>query len=355
MKVLFTARYSLFSQPGGDTQQVVQTADALRVLGVEVDIILHGEIIDFTKYDLVHFFNFGRPADILGVLPQLKVPLIVSAIWVDYSEYDKYRPGFGSTLQKILGPNRLEYFKTIARGFNGSDKMPGLLYISKGHSRALKTVAFRASAMITSSQSEKQRITKSFEDAKNVHVIPLGLSIQFSTPFKEETERSGVICVGRIEGLKNQLNLIRAAKGADWHLKVIGKTALNQPKYYAQCEAEATENVEFVGWQNMEHLLESYRSAKVLVLPSFFETFGLVALEAMSQGCNVVIADRPDMKSIFNQNVLRCNPHDPNDIRQKIEQALELPVYKLNDAQRATYNWPAIAKQLQSIYKNTLS
>ena len=55
MKVLFTARYSLFSQPGGDTQQVLQSAEGLRNLGVEVDILLHGESIEFTKYNIVHF------------------------------------------------------------------------------------------------------------------------------------------------------------------------------------------------------------------------------------------------------------------------------------------------------------
>ena len=65
MNVLFVVRSTLFTVKGGDTTQVIETAAQLRLLGVETDIKLAGEKIDYSPYDLLHFFNIIRPADIL--------------------------------------------------------------------------------------------------------------------------------------------------------------------------------------------------------------------------------------------------------------------------------------------------
>ena len=98
MKVLFTTRASLFAQPGGDTRQIEQTAEALMALGVHVDIVLRGEPRTYTGYDLVHFFNIGRPADFVDELPNITVPLVVCSIWVDYSEWEARQSGLRASL-----------------------------------------------------------------------------------------------------------------------------------------------------------------------------------------------------------------------------------------------------------------
>ena len=65
MKVAFIARSSLHSTKGGDTIQMMQTARCLKKLNVEIDIKLTDEKINYKEYDLLHFFNLIRPADIL--------------------------------------------------------------------------------------------------------------------------------------------------------------------------------------------------------------------------------------------------------------------------------------------------
>ena len=65
MKVLFISRATLYKDKGGDTIQIVNTARYLEKLGVEVTIRLSNEAIDYSKFDLIHFFNIIRPADIL--------------------------------------------------------------------------------------------------------------------------------------------------------------------------------------------------------------------------------------------------------------------------------------------------
>src|SRR5450432_1736370 len=89
MKILFISRSTLFKDKGGDSIQIIQTANELRKLGVEVDIRLTNESIDYSNYDLIHFFNIIRPADILPHLSRFRKPYAVSTIYVDYSEYEK--------------------------------------------------------------------------------------------------------------------------------------------------------------------------------------------------------------------------------------------------------------------------
>jgi len=87
MKVAFITRATLFNVPGGDTVQIIETAGYLRKLNAEVDIILSGKKINYSKYDLFHFFNITRPADILRYIKKIEAPVILSPILVDYSEY----------------------------------------------------------------------------------------------------------------------------------------------------------------------------------------------------------------------------------------------------------------------------
>lgn len=351
MKVLFTSRASLFAQPGGDTQQIVQTADALRKLDVMVDILLRGEDIDLAQYDVVHFFNLGRPADIAELLPDITQPLVVSSILVDYAEVDQKRL---PTLHKMFGQNGVEYFKSLARSANGTDAMPGWHYIFNGQKQSMIKLMQQADVVITSSASEKVRVNKYLKNEAKIKVLPLGINDYFLEPFEAE-EKSGVICVGRIEFLKNQLNVVEAAADAPWHLGIIGKAALNQPEYLETCRNAAGPNVHFYGWMNQENLRQKMREAKVLVLASYFETYGLVALEALSQGCQIVLADRPDMNAIFAKHATFCNPNDVQDIRQKIEEALLKKPFVFGNSHKKENTWHAAASGLLAIYKDILA
>jgi glycosyltransferase involved in cell wall biosynthesis len=349
VKILFLARSTLFSQPGGDTRQIEQTSRALRSHGVEVTLRLHGEKIDFDDCDLVHFFNLGRPADIVYALNLIHKPLVVSSIWVDYSEYDKLR---NPLLFRLFGRYGMEYLKTIARGVRNTDVFPGLSYLFLGQRRSLMRLLRHADLVITSSQSEERRIKTYLSRDINTRILPLGLEKAFLSGNPENQSRSGVLSVGRIEGLKNQLNLIRAAKNAYWTLKLVGKVAENQPEYYKKCLSEAGQNVSFAGWKDTPELILEYQNARVFALTSYFETFGLVALEALSQGCNLVLADRPDMNEIFRGRALFCNPDDPSDIRRKIEMALTLPPHHFNQKEQNEANWLTISVKLLSIYED---
>src|SRR6185312_10943478 len=113
MKVAFITRSTLYTVPGGDTVQATETARNLVDIGVSAEVRLTDEHIDYNQYDLLHFFNLTRPADILFHSKKANKPFVVSTILCNYSEYDKYhRKGIGSLFSFLPG-DRIEYLKTV--------------------------------------------------------------------------------------------------------------------------------------------------------------------------------------------------------------------------------------------------
>ena len=73
MRILMVSRETLFSSPGGDTTQIINTAKYLRLLGCNVDIEIKA-LTNYSQYDLIHFFNIARPDDILVHVTRSKLP-----------------------------------------------------------------------------------------------------------------------------------------------------------------------------------------------------------------------------------------------------------------------------------------
>src|SRR5688572_11123955 len=120
MRVALISRATLYSQVGGDTIRIRNTAMALNKAGITADIKLTNQQINYHQYDLLHFFNVTRPADILYHARKAGRPYVVTPILVDYSQYDKYyRKKLPGLLFRLLSSDNIEYLKTTARWFTG--------------------------------------------------------------------------------------------------------------------------------------------------------------------------------------------------------------------------------------------
>ena len=69
----------------------------------------------------------------------------------------------------------------------------------------------------------------------------------------------------------------------------------------------------FLGWIGDDVLHSLYRIADVCVVPSIYEPFGLVALEAMASGCPCIVADTGGLREVVphNEAGLRFRARDP--------------------------------------------
>ena len=358
MKVAFISRATLYSDKGGDTMQLVQTADQLRSLGIGVDIFLADQKPDYTAYDLLHFFNIIRPDDILPHIGRAKKPFAVSTIFVDYSEYEKKaRQGPSAFLFKFLSPYFIEYLKVLARFLVNGEKIKSSYYLFNGPKRSIQKVADKAGMLLPNSQNEYDRLSLSYGIHNRYRVIPNGIDKALFIPENTRALRDErmILCVARIEGRKNQLNLIRALADTSYRLVLIGAKSTNQMDYYHQCKDAAAPNIQFVDSMEQESLLDYYRKAKVHVLPSWFETTGLSSLEAAAMGCNIVITRKGDAFEYFGDYAYYCDPESPDSIFQAIDKAASDAVPAgLSDLVREQYTWEAAAKKTLAAYTEIL-
>lgn len=353
MKVAIIARSTFFSVPGGDTVQAVQTAAHLVKIGIETEVRLSNETIDYAAYDLLHFFNLIRPADILYHSKKAGKPFVVSTILCDYSEYDKFHRKGTGLLFSYLPADTIEYLKTMARWMLGKDHLSSYSYIWKGHRRSIIEILRRAAMILPNSQSEYQRVTKSYAGKAEYLVVPNGVNpLLFTYDPAVKKDDQLILCVARIEGIKNQLNLIKALNHTRFKLLLIGSHAPNQAAYYQQCRDIAADNISFINHIPQEELVKYYQQARVHILPSWFETTGLSSVEAALMGCNIIITDKGDAKEYFGDDAFYCDPGEPESILAAVEEAVSAD---LNEGLRQKilnqYTWEHAAIQTQKSYQ----
>jgi len=357
MKVALITRSTLYSVPGGDTVQVRETARNLGDLGVSAEIKLSDENIDYAHYDLLHFFNLARPADILFHSKKAQKPFVVSTILCNYSEYDKHhRKGIGS-LFSFLPADRIEYLKTIGRWLKGNDRLASKEYLWKGQRRSIIGILKNAGMILPNSLSEYKRIACTYPCNVNYTIVPNGVDTHLfqRNHFMGRNDKM-VLCVARIEGIKNQLNLIKALNDTSFKLYLIGSYAPNQKAYYNECRSVASSNITFIDHVPQIELIKYYQQAKVHVLPSWFETTGLSSLEAAVMGCNIVITDKGDTKEYFGTNAFYCNPGEQQSILAAVEKASNSGYNEdLHDMILKKYTWRQAAKQTYNAYQQTIS
>jgi glycosyltransferase involved in cell wall biosynthesis len=357
MKIGIITRSTLMSEKGGDTIQVLQTALWLEQLGVQADIISTNNEPDYSKYDLLHFFNIIRPADILHHIRRFKKPFVVSPVLVDYSEYDKfYRKGLPGLSFRFLSADTIEYLKAIARRIKGRDSIRSLTYLWWGHRKSIREILNKTALVLPNSTLEYERLTQLYSKTLPYITVPNGIDENLFKPdplIKKDPNL--VVCAARIEGIKNQFNLIKALNNTEFTVVIIGAPALNQMEYYRRCRNIAAKNIIFLDHLSQKELVQYYQKAKVHILPSWFETCGLSTLEAAAMGCNVVITDKGFTREYFEDFAFYCDPSSPASILEAVENAASSPATQgLQEKILNCYTWKTAARQTLKAYQKIL-
>ena len=115
---------------------------------------------------------------------------------------------------------------------------------------------------------------------------------------------------------------------------------------FASDNSEFLNNVTYTGYVSDEKLISLYRHAAVFVYPSLYEGFGIPPLEAMSQGCPVIVSDCASLPEVCGGNALYCQSNNGDDLADKIigvllgENILEFDAQKIKEK----YVWERSAK-----------
>ena len=121
--------------------------------------------------------------------------------------------------------------------------------------------------------------------------------------------------------------------------------------------------VELLGFIDNETRNCLYRSADAAIFPSLYEPFGIVALEAMAAGCNVIVSDVGGLSEVVDhqrtgQTVL---VDDPQSIVWAVEQLFSDPVLAQKMREEALrealdiYNWRTIASSTLETYRSVVA
>jgi glycogen synthase len=117
----------------------------------------------------------------------------------------------------------------------------------------------------------------------------------------------------------------------------------------------------FLGWIGDDVLHSLYRIADLCVVPSIYEPFGLVALEAMVSGCPCIVADTGGLREVVpNEDVgLRFRSRDPRSLAAMVERVLtdhELRDRLVTEASEHVllFDWTDVALQTGDVYRDLL-
>ena len=353
--MLYISRPTLFSSPGGDTIQMLKTKEFLeRDYDVSIQVQPDLGKIDYNDFDLIHFFNIIRPNNIL---PHLNngIPYVISPIFVDYSEYDQQvRGGVFAKLSRLLGKDKTEYLKSLARWIINSEFPGSFYYLTHGYRKSIQKVFKNCLALLPNSGSELNRLKANYSFSGQVTIVPNAVD---TTIFKEnkDEKKQGVVCVARIEGRKNQLNLIRAIKQTDLRLTIIGNASPNHIDYFETCRKEANNQIEFIDHISQEELVKYYQRTKIHAMVSWFETTGLSSLEAAACGCNIVVSEKGDQRDYFKDEAFYADPGEVTSIKKALLEAdkaskSEVLIEQINDK----YTWQKTAEKTFEAYKKAL-
>ena len=170
------------------------------------------------------------------------------------------------------------------------------------HERA---IARRATAIVTASTHERELLERYYgADPAHMHTVPCGVDVERFQPQDRVASRTALglpldasvlVWVGRLEKLKGVDILISAVAQLDDPnaiLLIVGGDE-EAPELRDELQAQAAAagiaaNIRFEGAVSHDALPTYYSAADICVVPSYYESFGLVAVEAMACGTPVV-------------------------------------------------------------------
>jgi glycogen(starch) synthase len=241
-------------------------------------------------------------------------------------------------------------------------------------------MAQRAERVITCSHYMREHVCDIYDlEESQVSVIPNGIDPMDLQPVDDletlrrnfaKPEEKLVVLVGRLvyeKGFQLALDalepIIRERKVPGGVRFLVAGSGTHEEELKKQAgELGLLEHGTFLGWIGDDVLHSLYRIADLCVVPSLYEPFGLVALEAMASGCPCIVADTGGLREVVpaGERVgLRFNGGDAEHLGVMIERLLtdtELRDRLVLEAGEHVlrFDWADIARQTSELYARVL-
>jgi glycogen(starch) synthase len=238
-----------------------------------------------------------------------------------------------------------------------------------------KWITNRADAVIACSAYMREHIVDIYAlDENSVTVIPNGIDPEDLRPMENldamrasfaAPDEKLVLLVGRLvyeKGFQVALEALPSLIESVGKVRfIVAGSGTHEQELKQQAEELGLmEHGTFVGWIGDDVLHSLYRIADLTVVPSIYEPFGLVALEAMASGCPCLVADTGGLREVVpSENVgLRFRSRDPESLAQMAEKVLTDELLRDRLIVEAsdhvlTFDWVDVAQQTLGLYEDT--
>jgi glycosyltransferase involved in cell wall biosynthesis len=362
VKLLFFARKSLWSQPGGDTVQVEQTAAAMGRRGHRVEVVTEvsqlQQLLAREHWDVLHSINLGRWADQIPCMQARRthpgLRWVVSSVLVDYRAYDAQR----APLAAQLPQGWVEVIKAAVRALRGQDRWPGWSVLRPN--RLSSELAWTADALVATTEAEASMLRSRWGLGASVHTVPPGADHMPLEARPHGHLRHGWLLPARVEGLKNHVFAVElwgsmARRGFTEPLRLYGDCAPNHGRYRRQLTQAirsaraAGADVEWLPRLEPAALAAAYGRARGVLVPSLSETYGLTIAEARRAGCQVVAAPGVWGAAEWGDEV-HVAPLELEAWDSAVRAADANADVELGSDRAAILTWDRAAEQLEQIY-----
>ncbi len=225
-------------------------------------------------------------------------------------------------------------------------------------------------------------------DVSRVTVIPPGVDLEhfYPRPAAEAKARLGIdpknkllLFVGRIEPLKGVETLFQAlarlrdlgvCECTELYLAIIGGDPSDGPAdgneemerlKALRRELGLADLVTFLGARDQDALPDYYAAAEAVIMPSYYESFGMVALEAMACGTPVIASEVGGLAFLVKdgETGFHVPDRDPELLADRICQIITDPLLRAELGEQAAayargYAWPLIADKIVGVYEAML-
>jgi D-inositol-3-phosphate glycosyltransferase len=242
------------------------------------------------------------------------------------------------------------------------------------HETERRLIATADRIIATTPGERAQMIRHCGASPRAVQVIPCGVDLRCFTPHdrREARERLGwhpdspiLLYAGRLDPFKGPDLLLRAAAMMETKAEVVivgGKAGDPETQRLRELAAELKlrRRTHFPGAQLQPDLALMYSAADVTVVPSYHESFGMVAVESLACGTPVVATQVAGLATIVRHGetgflVPRC----PGFFAEKLDSLLQQPdlLDRMRLAARPSilgYSWGEVARQVRELYEDAL-
>jgi len=243
-------------------------------------------------------------------------------------------------------------------------------------------LAQQADLLIASTEDEAQELVDAYgADPQRVRVVPPGVDLGMFQPVDRSEARRKIgydsgrilLFVGRLERLKGveiairSLGLLRDRQHDDVRLLILGEDSQEGDESEKDrlkaiaAEVGVRDRVDFIGSVAHHELPYFYAAADVCVMPSYSESFGLVALEAQACGCPVVASGVSGLRSVVRDEVsgYLIDEHDPAAYAERIGRLLENAELAQQMGRRGRllaqrFSWTRTADRLEGLFEQVV-